>query len=133
MNQIIHNLWTAITVPFVLTSLSGAISHRPKNERKNRMKKFVDRMFRGKTYDAQTGAPVQPVARVSRPQSFLHNLFTLFLLVLTLAYAMGMKLWAQATDIATAVTTLGTLWNGVEALGILILLFVIGRRFLRKV
>lgn len=106
------------------------------------MKKFTAGLRKyvpgaGMVLDAFTGKPITdaaPVVHQSRP-GLLQQL--LGLLVLTLALALAMALFTghvmAQTDITSTVSMLSGYWTAIATLAITIVLFVLGRKLLRKV
>jgi amino acid transporter len=88
--------------------------------------------FTGKTYDAETGREVLPVARASRPVGLFEKLFMLLLVVCVLAFG-AMSASAQITDpTASTVTTVSTDVGLIVAALAAIIVAFIGLSYLKR-
>jgi hypothetical protein len=61
-------------------------------------------------------------------KTFVNRLF----LVLAVIFALTLTASAQ-TDIASAVTSMTTLWDAIEVIAIGVIVFVVGRKLFRKI
>jgi energy-converting hydrogenase Eha subunit E len=99
------------------------------------MKKFCSKYIPGSgvIIDAATGRVVQDVAsrsfRIARP------ILGLAMIVLAFQFALSVftAIASAQTDITTTVTALSGYWTVIQTLAIAVVLFVLGRRLLRKV
>jgi len=101
------------------------------NEMCKRYNPFANR---GVILDAATGAPIQNV--VSRNATGFRYLLGMFCILFAFALAFqAMTGVALATDddITTTIASLGGYWTAIKVTALAILLFVLGRRIVRKV
>jgi hypothetical protein len=95
----------------------------------------IGEAFNGTTINADTGVVEQHRGSVSRPSTGIRHFAAVLALLAAIAFAFeaitGVSL-AQ-TDITSTVSSLSTLWDTIETLAIGIILFVLGRKLLRKV
>jgi hypothetical protein len=100
----------------------------------NAAKRFCASAFGGTTINAETGVVEQHQGSVARPLLGLGRVLNLLLAVACLAlalFAMSGVCSAQ-TDITSTISTISGYWDAVKVVAIAILLFLVGRRIVRK-
>jgi hypothetical protein len=107
----------------------------PKGNQMKVLRKIAG-LFTGKTINAHTGKVEQPVSRVQRPHgaglAAFAGLFCIICAAALLFSAFTGLALADGDDITTMITTLTGYWTAIKVIGIAVLLWVLGKRLLRK-
>lgn len=96
-------------------------------------KRFCAAAFSGTTINAESGVVEQHPGILARPQSGLSRLFSICILLAIAIVALSFAGVANAqTDMTDTISTVSGYWDAVKVVAIAILLFVVGRRVVKK-